>query len=145
MKAKKNNKIKMIVAIYLAVTLVISAIAVVGVSATTRTVEHTVEVDMTDAGDTYGVTVHKNARMSDTFPSYPHIYTGYSSSTNRARAYNSNSQPLSTWKQFTLYANGGGVVMVNYGSNLSAGQYMIQYEHISGGGFRDDVIWSETY
>lgn len=145
MKTKKTNKIKMIVAVYLAVTLVISAIAIVGVSATTRTVEHTVEVGMSDAIETYGVLVHDNARMSDTFPSYPYIYSGYSSSTNRARAVNTKTKTLAGWQQFTLYSNGGGVVMVNYGSNLSAGQYMIQYQHVSGGGFRDDIIWSETY
>ena len=145
MKAKKNNKIKMIVAIYLAVTLVISAIAVVGVSATTRTVEHTVEVGMSDAMETFGVILHGTGRMSDTFPSYPYIYSGYSYSENQARAVNSQTGLKHTWRPFTLHANGGGVVMVTYGTGMPSGSYMLQYQHVGGGGFRDDVIWSETY
>lgn len=145
MKTKKKNKIKMFVAIYLAVVFVISAIGVFGVSAVTRTYEHFLEVGMDDSIETYGVTLHGDGRMSDTFPSYPYIYSGYSSSVNQARAYNSSSQPLSAWKQFTLYANGGGVVMVTYGEDLTAGKYEIRYQHVSQGGFKDDIIFSETY
>ena len=145
MKTKKNNKIKRIVAIYLAVVFVISAFAIFGVSAVTRTYEHFVEVGMDDSYETYGVTLHGNGRMSDTFPSYPYIYSGYSSSVNQARAYNSSAQPLSGWKQFSLYANGGGVVTVTYGENIAKGKYEIRYQHVSQGGFKDDIIFSETY
>ncbi len=144
MKTKKTNKIKMIVAIYLAVVFVLSAVAVFGVSAVTNTSEHFLEVGMDDRIETYRVTLHGTGRMSDTFPSYPYIYSGYSTSVNRARAVNLSTGTNYSWKQFTLNAN-GGVVMVTYGTNLPAASYMLQYQHVSQGGFRDDIIWSETY
>lgn len=144
MKAKKNNKIKRIVAIYLAVVFVLSSAAVFGVSAVTKTYEHYLEVGMDDSIETYGVTLHGKGRMADIFPSYPYIYSGYSSSVNHARAYK-NGQPISNWKDFTLYANGGGVVSVTYGEDINAGFYEIRYQHVSQGGFKDDVLFSETY
>lgn len=145
MKAKKNNKIKRIVAIYLAVVFVISAVAVFGVSAVTNTYEHYIEVGMDDSVVTYGARLTSTGRMSETFPSYPYIYSGYSSSVNKARAVNTSTRTLNDWQQFTLYANGGGVVTLTYGTNLSVGLYEIQYKHVSQGGFKDDIILSLTY
>ncbi len=146
MKAKKTNKIKMIVAVYLAVTLVISAVAIVGVSAKTVTKEHRVELMWAD--DTYDdyevITLGGEGRISDTFASYPTILGGYSSSYNRAVAYNSSLSRYYPENYFTLYAN-GGMTMVTHVADRPAGNYVVYYYHESGGQCRAYSTLSATY
>lgn len=146
MKTKKKNKIKMFVAIYLAVVFILSAVAIIGTSAVTNTWEHEVEVG-TSSGSYYtdGVTLHGNGSMSDTIFGYPYVFGGYSTSENRARATNSRTNVSTAWKSFTLYGDSGHVVMITYGTNLTSDFYVLRYEHVSNGGFRETLLWSESY
>lgn len=145
MKAK-NNKIKRVVAIYLAVVFVLSAVAIFGVSAKTYTWEHTVEIEChptyrCNVGTSIGA---DGGRMSDTFSSYPTIYGNYTKSVNKARAWNYEEDIYYTWQPLTLYEN-GGTTMVTYGNNLEAGDYEVQYENVSHGGCRANAILSRSY
>ena len=142
---KRQGNLTRVVAIYLIVVFAMCAIAVFGVSAKTYTWTHTVEL-AASPGDstTIGTSMGATGRMSATFPSYPTIYGNYSSSTNKAKAYNYDRGINYGWKNFTLYEN-GGVVMVTYGTSLLSGGYDVQYVNVSNGGFKSNAILSRTY
>lgn len=146
MKTKKNYKVKRIVAIYLAVVFVLSAVAVYGVSAKTVTKEHLVELMyVDDTYDDYEVTgLGATGRISDAFANYPSIQSGYTSSYNKARALNTDTGRYYTEHYFRLYAN-GGVVMVTHGTNLPKGDYAIYYYHEGEGQCRAYSTLSATY
>ena len=99
-------------------------------------------------GDSYNIGTTMGGtnigRMSDTFSSYPTIFDGYSSSKNRARAYNFDDSISYGWKTFILNENGGPTTVV-YGTNLTDGQYEVKYEHLENGGFRSNSFLSRTY
>ena len=142
---KRQGNLTRVVAIYLIVVFAMCAIAVFGVSAKTYTWTHTVEL-AASPGDstTIGTSMGAAGRMSDTFPSYPTIYGNYTTSTNKARAYNYTTGRDYGYKNFTLYEN-GGVVMVTYGTDLDTGNYEVKYVNVRNGGFRSDAILSRTY
>lgn len=145
MKTKKNNKIKRIVVIYLAVVFVVSAVAVVGVCAKTVTKEHTVELATGDEEYDYEVISLGGAgRISDTFSSYPTIFNGYSSSYNKAIAYDYVNRKYYSWNYFRLNDN-GGTTMVTHGTSLPKSNYSIYYYNVSDGGCRAHSILSATY
>lgn len=146
MKAKKNNKVKRIVAIYLAVVFVLSAVAVFGVSAKVYTWEHTIEL-ASISGDScnVGISMGGTGRMSDAFQSYPTIYNGYTKSVNQARAVHSSGGYSSGWERFTLYDNSAGIVTVSYGDTCPYGFYEVSYKNYSHGGCKADSIFSMTY
>lgn len=145
MKEKKYNKIKRIVAIYLAVVFVLSAAAVFGVSAKTVSKEHRVEVYRGLGEYDSEVTGLPSAgTISDTFLSYPNIPGDYTTSTIRSRARNYSQGKTYDWKYSTLNEN-GGVVTVTYGTSLQKGDYDIRYEHYSGGSCEARAILSAMY
>lgn len=146
MKTKKNSKIKRIVAIYLAVVFVISAVAVFGVSAASVSKEHTVELATGDGEyDSEVIRLNGSGSISDTFYSYPTIFDGYSSSYNKAVAFDYDEDVYYTEHYFRLYANGGGAVRVTHGTSLPAGNYMIYYYNVSDGGCRARATLTAMY
>lgn len=146
MKAKKNNKIKRIVAIYLAVVFVLSAVAIFGVSAKTVTKEHCVQLDIGDTEpDSASIKLAEDGRISDAFASYPEVPgTSYTTSEIRARAVNVDIPKYYGWKYFTLNEN-GGMVMVTYGTGILAGNCKTYYYYAGGGGCKAYSTLSATY
>lgn len=143
---KKKNKVKKIVAIYLVVVFVLSAIAVVSVSAKTYTKTHTVEVASIPGDYDYEPAyMGGSGRMSDTFQANPTIFNNYTSSENRVRAINVDENKYYPWVEFTLYQNSGAPKTVIYGTNVDSGEYQVRYENVSKGGFRASSILSTTY
>lgn len=141
---KTNNKVKRVVAVYLAVLLVLTVIAAIGVSAKVYTWNHRVELS-SGAIYTIGTSMGGTGRMSDTFQAYPDVYGSYTSSANRARAYNYSKGIYYSWVQFTLYEASGAPNTVAYGNSLTTGNYEIRYENTGQGGFGADSILSRTY
>lgn len=145
MKAKKSNKVKRIVAIYLAVVFVISAVAVFGVSAKTVTKEHCVELDVGDTEpDSASIKLAEDGRISDTFASYPEVPGSYTTSDIKARAVNVDIPKYYGWKYYTLNEN-SGTMMVTYGTDLYAGNFKVYYYHFGGGGCKAYSTLSATY
>ena len=146
MKIKKNSKITRIVAIYLAVVFVLSAVTIFGVSAKVYTWEHTIEL-ASIPGDScsVGISMGGTGRMSDSFQSYPTIFNGYTKSVNQARAVHSSGGYSTGWIKFTLHDNSAGIVTVSYGGTCPSGFYEVRYQNYSDGGCRADSIFSMTY
>lgn len=142
----KKNNIKKIVAIYLVVVLVLSVLAVVGVSAKTYTSNHTVEVaTVKDDYDYEPAYMGGLGRISDTFQANPTIFDEYSSSTDTVSVYYEGTNTILASTRITLYGNSGAPKTVIYGDKFEQNYYTIKYVYYSGGGFRASSILSRTY
>ncbi len=142
---KFKKFIKRPITLVLAMLFAVSAITAMSVSAASEKVNHTVNLSSTKGSNSsYWITMKRKGTCSDTFDNYPVIYDDYRNSYNRSRAFLKGSDKKTKYKSFILQRNSSAPTTVSYGT-LSKGDWRLFYQHVKGGGFKDNVLTIKRY
>lgn len=142
---KFKKFIKRPITLVMAMFFAVSAITAMSVSAASEKVNHTVNLSsIKGSNSSYLITMKKKGTCSDTFDNYPVIYDDYKNSYNRSRACLKNSNKKTKCINFVLQRNSSAPTTISY-DKLQKGEWRLFYQHVKGGGFRDNVLTIKRY
>lgn len=136
----KNSKVKKIVIAAMAVICAFSSATAITAGAKTTQYKHTVSIGgYSGANDTTWISVpKKEMSVYDLFSSYPTIYNKKSSTYIQSRAELEHSKRKTDFVKVKLQKNYPAPKTADYGK-LTAGNWLLNYKYISGGGCRSEV------